>query len=385
MRRFTITPERFADGRVVFDRAESRHLARVLRLRPATRSSPPTAPAATTPCVSRRSAMQATGTVLALAARDAESPSRSRSCRRFPRATRWSRSFAPPRSWAWRASSRRSRAHGDPARARPLARARAALAARRAGGGEAMRPRRGPDRRDAAAARRRSRRDEPADLRLCLWEGAPGARRRLALALAASSPRRRRFGRSAGGRPGPGKSRARWRPAGGRSSALGPRILRTETAGPAIIAILQARFGDLGRGPDERAPAGSTSRRGRRGRARLGATRADAFAQAALGVFALIVRPEEVAERERARCGRRAITRRRCWSQLDQRVSLRARDRGLRRARVEVTPAPTRSSTACCTAKSWTSGAIASGTMVKAATLTGSTVGRDRRAGTRSA
>ena len=25
----------------------------------------------------------------------------------------------------------------------------------------------------------------------------------------------------------------------------GPRILRTETAGPAIIAVLQARFGDL--------------------------------------------------------------------------------------------------------------------------------------------
>ena len=29
---------------------------------------------------------------------------------------------------------------------------------------------------------------------------------------------------------------------------VGPRILRTETAGPAIIAVLQARFGDLGGG-----------------------------------------------------------------------------------------------------------------------------------------
>jgi 16S rRNA (uracil1498-N3)-methyltransferase len=27
---------------------------------------------------------------------------------------------------------------------------------------------------------------------------------------------------------------------------VGPRILRTETAGPAIVAVLQARFGDLG-------------------------------------------------------------------------------------------------------------------------------------------
>src|SRR4029450_10074107 len=34
VRRFTITPESIRDGRVVFDRDESRHLARVLRLRP---------------------------------------------------------------------------------------------------------------------------------------------------------------------------------------------------------------------------------------------------------------------------------------------------------------------------------------------------------------
>jgi len=27
---------------------------------------------------------------------------------------------------------------------------------------------------------------------------------------------------------------------------LGPRIPRTETAGPAIVAVLQSRFGDLG-------------------------------------------------------------------------------------------------------------------------------------------
>ena len=33
MRRFTIAPERIRSGRVLFDRDESRHLARVLRLR----------------------------------------------------------------------------------------------------------------------------------------------------------------------------------------------------------------------------------------------------------------------------------------------------------------------------------------------------------------
>jgi 16S rRNA U1498 N3-methylase RsmE len=34
------------------------------------------------------------------------------------------------------------------------------------------------------------------------------------------------------------------------TASLGPRILRSETAGPAIAAILQFRFGDLG-GPVE--------------------------------------------------------------------------------------------------------------------------------------
>jgi len=34
VRRFTIAPERLEGGRVVFDREESHHLARVLRLRP---------------------------------------------------------------------------------------------------------------------------------------------------------------------------------------------------------------------------------------------------------------------------------------------------------------------------------------------------------------
>ena len=36
------------------------------------------------------------------------------------------------------------------------------------------------------------------------------------------------------------------RAAGWRTVTLGRRILRTETAGPAILAVLQARFGDLG-------------------------------------------------------------------------------------------------------------------------------------------
>ena len=34
MRRFAIAPERVVDGRVTFDAQQTRHLARVLRLRP---------------------------------------------------------------------------------------------------------------------------------------------------------------------------------------------------------------------------------------------------------------------------------------------------------------------------------------------------------------
>jgi 16S rRNA (uracil1498-N3)-methyltransferase len=36
--------------------------------------------------------------------------------------------------------------------------------------------------------------------------------------------------------------------AGALVASLGPRLLRTETAGPVAVALLQARYGDLGRG-----------------------------------------------------------------------------------------------------------------------------------------
>jgi 16S rRNA (uracil1498-N3)-methyltransferase len=82
-----------------------------------------------------------------------------------------------------------------------------------------------------------------ADLGLCLWEG-DGAP--LSAALAATP-----LPRSAqvlvgpeGGLAGDEVERARTH--GLAVVSLGPRILRTETAGPAIVAILQSRFGDLG-------------------------------------------------------------------------------------------------------------------------------------------
>ena len=44
------------------------------------------------------------------------------------------------------------------------------------------------------------------------------------------------------------------RAAGALVAGLGPRLLRTETAGPVAVALLQARLGDLGTRASERAP-----------------------------------------------------------------------------------------------------------------------------------
>jgi 16S rRNA (uracil1498-N3)-methyltransferase len=84
-----------------------------------------------------------------------------------------------------------------------------------------------------------------ADLRLCLWEGqAPplgslcdDLGRVPATVLVLVGPE--------GGLTREEVERASAR--GWSLASLGPRILRTETAGPSVIAVLQFRFGDLGR------------------------------------------------------------------------------------------------------------------------------------------
>ena len=93
--------------------------------------------------------------------------------------------------------------------------------------------------------------DAPAELRVCLWEGAArtdggDGRTTLAANLPSALPAGARAIVLVG--PEGGLSRAEVEVARARGFVVlgvGPRILRTETAGPAIIAILQARFGDL--------------------------------------------------------------------------------------------------------------------------------------------
>lgn len=85
---------------------------------------------------------------------------------------------------------------------------------------------------------------DPADrgLFLCLWEG---ERTPLAALLPPTPPARATV--LVG--PEGGLSDAelgRLRSAGALVAGLGPRILRTETAGPVALALLQARYGDLG-------------------------------------------------------------------------------------------------------------------------------------------
>jgi 16S rRNA (uracil1498-N3)-methyltransferase len=85
----------------------------------------------------------------------------------------------------------------------------------------------------------------PPGLVLCLWEGASSA-------LAAALPPGGLDHVTAIVGPEGGLSEAEVAcaaRAGAVVAGMGPRILRTETAGPAVVALLQARYGDLGVGP----------------------------------------------------------------------------------------------------------------------------------------
>lgn len=256
MRRFTITPEQIAGGRVVFDRGESHHLSRVLRLRSG--DTVLAADGAGREYTVRLETVgeQATGTVLALAAREAESPVQITLVQAVPKGDKMESIV--------RASTElgvtgvvpvltaRTVIRLEPGRWRDRARRWQRVAAEAAKQcGRAVVPIVETPRPLADVLAR----DEPAALRLCLWEGTTTATRQSEAppsgsALAASLPPT--LPRGAGIRllvgPEGGLSQEEVESARAHGWAIvgaGPRILRTETAGPAIIAVLQARFGDL--------------------------------------------------------------------------------------------------------------------------------------------
>jgi len=259
VRRFTITPERIAGGRVAFDRGESRHLSRVLRLRAGDTVLAADGTGREYTVRLETVGEQATGTVLGVAAGASESPVQITLVQSVPKGDKMEAIV--------RAATELGIAHVVPVltartvvaleagRWRDRARRWQRIAAEAAKQcGRAVIPTVSAPRPLADLLAR----DEPAELQLCLWEGAattaesgPGAERASGQTLAASLPPSLPAGARIRLLVGPegGLSRDEVESAQARGFTIvgvGPRILRTETAGPAIIAVLQARFGDLG-------------------------------------------------------------------------------------------------------------------------------------------
>jgi len=225
MRRFAIAPERVVDGRVTFDALETRHLARVLRLRPG--DTVVASDGAGHDYTVRLETVQprASGVVVGVAEAAGDSPLAVTLVQGLPKGDKLETIV--------RAATELGVARVVPAIA---ARTVVRLAERQA----AVRLGRWP-RVAREAAKQCEARD--ADLALCLWEGGAPP---LGAALA-EAKRPQRVVVLVG--PEGGLDRREVdaaRAHGWHVVGLGARILRTETAGPAIIAILQARWGDLG-------------------------------------------------------------------------------------------------------------------------------------------
>ncbi|HET7342809.1 MAG TPA: 16S rRNA (uracil(1498)-N(3))-methyltransferase [Methylomirabilota bacterium] len=243
MRRFTLPPERVIDGRVTFDADESRHLTRVLRLRPGD-TVVATDGAGRDYTVRLETLGEAvTGTVLAAAAGPHESPLTVTLVQGVPKGDRMETILRAATELGVArvlpALCERTVVRLEPGRWRERARRWqrvAREAAKQCGRAvipdvETPRP---LDEWLAAAG--------PADLALCPWEGGGAA---LATTLAAAGAPRSALlvVGPEGGLAAVEVDAARAR--GFTVVSLGPRILRTETAGPALLAILQSRFGDL--------------------------------------------------------------------------------------------------------------------------------------------
>ena len=258
MRRFTIAPDRIAGGRVAFDREESRHLSRVLRLRPGDTVIAADGLGHDYTVRVETVGELATGTVLGVATREAESPLRLTLVQSVPKGDKMELIVrAATELGVARVVSvltERTIVSLEPGRWRERARRwqRVAKEAAKQCGRAVVPPVDVPRPLAEFLAA-----DEPADLRLCFWEGAAPAAGEgggqaglrdttLAASLPASLPRGARVEVLIG--PEGGLSRAEVESARARGWAVvsvGPRILRTETAGPAIIAILQNKFGDV--------------------------------------------------------------------------------------------------------------------------------------------
>jgi 16S rRNA (uracil1498-N3)-methyltransferase len=247
MRRFAIAPERLVDGRVTFDALETRHLARVLRLGPG--DTVVASDGAGHDYTVRLEVVRprAAGVVIGVADSAAESPLAITLVQGLPKgdklesivraATELGVARIVPAITARtvvRLAERQTAARVT--RWQRVAREAAKQSGRRVVPDVTL-----PRSLDACLDTARE-----VDLALCLWE-----RETSSLGAALSTTREpRRVAVMIGPEGGLDRREAdAARARGWRVVGLGARILRTETAGPAIIAILQSRWGDFGRTP----------------------------------------------------------------------------------------------------------------------------------------
>jgi 16S rRNA (uracil1498-N3)-methyltransferase len=244
MRRFTLQPDRLAGGRVTFDAGESRHLTRVLRLRPGDT-------VVATDGTGRDYTVRleslgdlAVGTVLAVAAGVAASPLAITLVQGVPKGDRMEAIVRGATELGVArvlpALCERTVVHLEPSRWRERARRWQRIAREAAKqSGRAVIP-------EVDVPRPLSEwlaAGQTAELQLCPWEGGGAPLGGVLAAVARCGSARIVIGPEGGLAPGEvDMARAH----AFAIVSLGPRILRVETAGPAVVAILQARFGDLG-------------------------------------------------------------------------------------------------------------------------------------------
>lgn len=246
MRRFTIDSDHRDGDRVTFDENQTRHLARVLRLQPGATVIAADGGGREYTVRLETLGETATGTVIGVAITAAESPLRITLLQSVPKGDKMEAIVRAATELGvarvWPVMSERTIVRLDAARWRERARrwqrvaTEATKQCRRAVVPDLATPR------PLAEVLRSLPPLRPDELRLCLWEGdAPPIGRALA------APRALTEALVLVGPEG-GLSRTEVetaRAADFTPATLGPRILRTETAGPAVVAILQFRLGDL--------------------------------------------------------------------------------------------------------------------------------------------
>jgi 16S rRNA (uracil1498-N3)-methyltransferase len=244
MRRFTLRPDQRTGDCVTFDAPESRHLTRVLRLRPGDTVVATDGGGHDFTVRLESVGETATGTVIAQASGIAASPLALTLIQGVPKGDKMEAIVRAVTELGVAhvrpALCERTIIRLEPGRWRDRAR-RWQRVAREAAKqcGRAIIP-------DVDTPRPLAEwlaLGEPADLGLCLWEG--GGMPLGQLLAATVSPRTAVVVIGPEGGLAHGEVEAA-RTHGLAITSLGRRILRTETAGPAIAAILQARFGDLG-------------------------------------------------------------------------------------------------------------------------------------------